>query len=82
MPCTRAALACANRSTWSAPFTDTMLGCRAIRPGSLVFSVRSIRTRGLRSIQASNSGLPNANDAVTGTCGSSAPARSRPARRH
>jgi hypothetical protein len=44
----------------------------------LVFSVRSNRTRGLRSTQSYSSGLPNTNDGVTGLSGSSAPARSRP----
>src|SRR6266568_1027112 len=35
--------------------------------------VRSSRTRGLRSIQSYSSGVPNANDAVTGISGASAP---------
>ena len=45
IPRTRAALAWANKSTWRAPLIEVILGWRAIRPGSLVFSVRSMRTR-------------------------------------
>ena len=58
--------------------TEVIRGRRAIRAGSLTVSVRSIRTSGLRSIQAYRSALPNANDAVTGWPGSSAPALARP----
>jgi hypothetical protein len=63
-PRTRLAFACANRSTCSAVFTDTIRGRSAIWAGSLIVSVRSIRMLGLRSIQSYSSALPNAKDAV------------------
>ena len=78
LPPTHVAFACANRSTWSAPLTETIRRRLAICAGSFTVSVRSIRTSGLRSSQAYRSGLPNANDAVTGCPGSSAPALARP----
>ena len=73
----REALACANRSTCSAELTLTICGLAPISEGSLVFSVRSMRTRGWPSTHAYSSGEPNRNDAVIGTDGSSAPACSR-----
>ena len=51
-PLTQVALACASRSTWRALLTEAIRGRRAIRAGSFTVSVRSIRTSGLRSIQA------------------------------
>ena len=51
-PLTQVALACASRSTWSALLTEAIRLQRAILAGSLTVSVRSIRTSGLRSIQA------------------------------
>ncbi len=48
----REALAWPKRSTSRAVLTEVMKRCCAMRPGSLVFSVRSIRTRGLSSIQS------------------------------
>ena len=77
-PPAHVAFACASRSTWSALFTETIRGWRAIRAGSFTVSVRSIRTSWLRSSQAYRSALPNANEAVTGRAGSSAPALARP----
>jgi hypothetical protein len=44
--------------------TDTIRGRRAICAGSLIVSVRIIRTLGLRSIQSYSSALPIAKDAV------------------
>ena len=48
----REAFAWANRSTCRAEFTEVISGCWAISPGSLLTSVRTIRTRGLPSIQS------------------------------
>ena len=48
----REALAWPKRSTSSAVLTEVICRCEAIRPGSFVFSVRIIRTRGLPSSQA------------------------------
>ena len=51
-PPTQVALACANRSTWSALLTEVIRRHRANLAGSFTVSVLSIRTSGLRSIQA------------------------------
>src|ERR1700722_8266798 len=77
-PLTQVALAWASRSTSRALLTETIRRHWAMRAGSFTVSVRSIRTSGLRSSQAYRSAEPNANDAVTGWPGSSAPAFARP----
>ena len=71
------AFAWPKRSTCRAVLTLVIAGLRAIRPGSLVTSVRAIRTRSLPSTQVSSSSEPKTKEAVIGAERSSAPARSR-----
>ena len=75
-PFTRLALAWSKRSTCSAALTLVIFACRAIWPGSLVRSVRSMRIHLLRWIHSYSSADPKMNEAVIGT------SRSRASRRY
>jgi hypothetical protein len=50
---------------------EVISGCSAMRAGSLVVSVRCMRSRGLSSAHAYSSGEPNRNEVTSGTSASS-----------